>query len=61
LVSLATNDLQLGEVAVFERQMFDLAQMFIRTPKLDFSTEPAITQNTCYAQCFLSNKLKTEI
>ena len=43
------NVLQLGEVADFERQMFDLAQMFIRNPKLDLSTEPAILPNCCYA------------
>jgi hypothetical protein len=46
--SIAHNVLQLGEVADFERQMFDLAQMFIRTPILDFSTEPAILPNCCY-------------
>ena len=47
--SLTYNVLQLGEVADFERQMFDLAQMFIRNPKLDLSTEPAILPNCCYA------------
>ena len=31
-----------------------------RITAVDFSTSPAITQNTCYAQCFLSNNLKTE-
>jgi hypothetical protein len=46
---MAHNVLQLGEVADFERQMFDLAQMFIRNPKLDLSTEPAILPNCCYA------------
>jgi hypothetical protein len=46
---IAYNVLQLGEVADFERQMFDLAQMFIRNPKLDLSTEPAILPNCCYA------------
>jgi hypothetical protein len=40
--------LQLGEVADFERQMFGLTQMFIRTPKLDLSTETAILPNCCY-------------
>ena len=29
-----------------------------RITEVDFSTSTAITQNTCYAQCFLSNKLK---
>jgi hypothetical protein len=47
--SINHNVLQLGEVADFERQMFDLAQMFIRNPKLDLSTEPAILPNCCYA------------
>ena len=47
--SISANVSQLGEVADFERQMFDLAQMFIRTPKLDLSTEPAILPNCCYA------------
>jgi hypothetical protein len=46
---LTTNVLQLGEVADFERQMFNLAQMFIRTTKLDLSTETAILPNCCYA------------
>ena len=32
-----------------------------RITAVDFSTSAAITQNTCYAQCFLSNNLKTEI
>jgi hypothetical protein len=35
---MTANVLQLGEVADFERQTFNLAQMFIRTPKLDLST-----------------------
>jgi hypothetical protein len=42
---ITANGLQLGEVADFERQMFNLAQVFIRTPKLDFSTEPTILPN----------------
>ena len=49
IISIAANDLQLGEVADFERQMFDLAQMFIRNTKLDLSTEPTILPNCCYA------------
>jgi len=52
-VSLADNVLRLGEVADFERQMFILTQMFIRNQKLDFSTEPAILPNCCYAFGFL--------
>jgi hypothetical protein len=31
-----------------------------RITKVDFSTSAAITQNTCYAQCLLSNNFKTE-
>lgn len=49
LEAIEANVLQLGEVADFERQMFDLAQMFIRNPKLDLSNEPAILPNCCYA------------
>jgi hypothetical protein len=39
--------LQLGEVADLEAQMFNLAQMFIRIPNVQFSTAPAITPNRC--------------
>jgi hypothetical protein len=42
-------------VADFERQMFGLAQMFIKTPKLDFSTNPAILPSCCYAMWFMAN------
>jgi len=53
--------LQLGEVADFERQMFDLAQMFIRNPELYFSTEPAILPNCCYNLVrFYSTELELE-
>jgi len=38
---------QLGEVADLEAQMFNLAQMFIRKPNVQFSTEPAILPNCC--------------
>ena len=55
---IAHNVVQLGEVADFERQMFNLAQMFIRNPKLDFSTEPAILPNCCYAFGLSGNELK---
>jgi hypothetical protein len=47
------NGSQLGEVADFERQMFDLAQMFIRTPKLYLSDKTAILPNCCYKKCRL--------
>ena len=37
--SIATNVLQLGEVADFEALTFNLALMFIRNPNVQFSTE----------------------
>jgi hypothetical protein len=40
--------LGLCEEADFEVQMFNLAQMFIRIPNVQFSTEPAFLQNPCY-------------
>jgi len=46
-VKLAHNVLGLCEEADFEAQMFDLAQMFIRIPNVQFSTEPAFLQNPC--------------
>lgn len=59
--SIAHNVLQLGEVADFEKQRFDLAQMFIRNPKLDLSTEPAILPNCCYLLVrFITTKLELE-
>ena len=50
--NINVNVLQLGEVADFERQKFGLAQMFIRNPKLDLRTKPAILPSCCYAQVF---------
>jgi hypothetical protein len=41
--------LGLCEEAELEAQMFNLAQMFIRIPNVQFSTEPAFLQNPCYA------------
>jgi len=38
-----------------------IAPKLNRITAVDFSTSTAITQNTCYAQCFLSNNLKIEI
>jgi hypothetical protein len=46
-VQLDDNGLQLGEVADLEAQMFNLVQMFIRNPNVQFSTEPAILPNCC--------------
>jgi len=45
---LATNGLQLGEVAEIEAQMFRFAQKFNRRTFIEFSTEPAILPNCCY-------------
>jgi len=39
--------LGLCEEADLEAQMFNLAQMFIRIPNVQFSTEPAFLQNPC--------------
>ena len=47
LFIIVPNGLQLGEVADLEAQMFNLAQMFIRIPNVQFSTEPAFLQNPC--------------
>jgi hypothetical protein len=41
------NGLQICDVADLEAQKFNLAQMFISTPKLDSSTELAIFPNCC--------------
>jgi hypothetical protein len=43
----AANVLGLCEEAELEAQMFVLAQMFIRIPNVQFSTEPAFLQNPC--------------
>lgn len=60
-LNIGHNVLQLGEVADFKRQMFDLAQMFIRNPKLDLSTEPAILPNCCYLLVrIITTKLELE-
>jgi hypothetical protein len=47
LFKISANVLQLGEVTDLEAQMFNLAQMFIRIPNVQFSTEPAILPNCC--------------
>ncbi len=48
------NGLGLCEEAELEAQMFCLAQMFIRIPYVQFSTEPAFSQNPCYSQWLVS-------
>ena len=45
--SIAYNVLGLCEEAELEAQMFNLAQMFVRIPNVQFSTEPAFLQNPC--------------
>jgi hypothetical protein len=47
------NGLQLGEVAEIEAQMLSFAQKFNRRTAVEFSTEPAILPNCCYAVVFL--------
>jgi len=44
---VSANVLGLCEEAELESQMFVLAQMFIRIPNVQFSTEPAFLQNPC--------------
>jgi len=46
--------LQLGEVADLKAESFSLVLSFIRNPKLDLSTEPAILPSCCYAFGFLN-------
>jgi hypothetical protein len=46
--SITDNVLGLCEEAELEAQMFNLAQMFIRIPNVQYSTEPAFSQNPCY-------------
>ena len=44
---VTANVLGLCEEAELEAQMFGLAQMSIRIPNVQFSTEPAFSQNPC--------------
>jgi len=48
------NGLGLCEEAELEAQMFNLVQMFIKNPNVQFSTEPAILPNRCYLPFFNS-------
>jgi hypothetical protein len=45
--TISANVLGLCEEADLEAQMFVLAQMLIRIPNVQFSTEPAFLQNPC--------------
>jgi hypothetical protein len=47
LLTITANVLGLCEEAELKAQMFVLAQMFIRIPNVQFSTEPAFLQNPC--------------
>jgi len=58
---LAPNVLGLCEEAELEAQMFGLAQMFIRIPNVQFSTEPAFLQNPCYKLPFFCPTLHSFI
>jgi len=46
---IATNVLQLGEVAEIEAQMFGLALHFNRCTDVQLTIKPAILPNCCYA------------
>jgi hypothetical protein len=46
-VGIATNVLGLGEGGEIEAQMFNLAQMFIRIPNVQFSTKAPLLPNPC--------------
>jgi hypothetical protein len=50
---MPANGLQLGEVAEIEAQMFSFAQKFNRRTAVEFSTEPAILPNCCWAFVFI--------
>jgi len=52
--TIGHNVWQLGEVAEIEAQMFSFVQKFNRRTAVEFSTEPAILPNCCYAQWFFS-------
>jgi hypothetical protein len=45
---VVANVLRLCEEAELKAQMFGLAQMLIRIPNVQFSTEPAILPNCCW-------------
>jgi hypothetical protein len=51
--TLATNGLQLGEVAKIEAQMFDSSLHFNRCTDVQLTTKTAILPMQCYMLCFL--------
>jgi hypothetical protein len=58
---MAYNVLGLCEEADLEAQMFNLAQMFIRIPNVQFSTEPAFLQNPCCMPFFMVSSLSVDL
>ena len=46
-ISISINGLGLCEKAELEAQMFNLPQMFIRIPNVQFNTKSAYLQNPC--------------
>jgi hypothetical protein len=55
---VSANVLGLCEEAELEAQMFSLAQMLIRIPNVQFSTETAFSQNPCYLPYFVYEPMK---
>ena len=47
---ISANVFGLGEGGEIEAQMFNLAQMFIRIPNVQFSTNAPLLPNPCYVQ-----------
>jgi hypothetical protein len=45
--TMTANVLGIGEVGAIKEQMFNLAQMFIKIPKLKFSTSAPILPIPC--------------
>jgi hypothetical protein len=58
LFCMKHNGSQLGEVAEIEAQMFSFARKFNRRTVVEFSTEPAILPNCCYAQCLFARSMQ---
>ena len=58
---VAYNVLGLCEEADLEAQMFVLAQMFIRIPNVQFSTEAQLLQNPSYVYILINLRLINHI
>ena len=52
MAKMTCNGLGLGEGGESEAQMFNLAQMFIRIPNVQFSTKAPLLPNPCYRAFF---------